>query len=403
MIHKIEIENFQSIRGPQVLDLRAAANAPKNTNRLAKCWHGSDDRVPKVVALFGPNGSGKSNVLRALTFTTWFISHSFSLSPTHRIPFEPFNDEEALESPTRLKVWTSGVDPLVDNNQTGTIQCQYCYELIVCNGERREVLNEAFFFWPSATGRRTRLVERFSDGSIKAAKAFELAGYHRALETVLRPNASIISTLAQLNHPFAKKIADRTSLVSSNIFIEKTETSDDLALRQYVDHPNLVSQFNREIQRIDVGLRALDVRSTPNGPQVLFLHEGLAVPMPFFLESHGTQQFLKLYPMLLSALSLGSIAIIDELDAAIHPMILPEIIRWFHDSKRNPNNAQLWMSCHNASLLEDLSKDEIVFCDKDHRGRTEIYSLNDIKAVRRDDNYYKKYIGGIFGAVPQVG
>ena len=34
---------------------------------------------------------------------------------------------------------------------------------------------------------------------------------------------------------------------------------------------------------------------------------------------------------------------------------------------------------------------------------TEIYSLNDVKAVRRDDNYYKKYLGGTFGAVPRIG
>ena len=125
--------------------------------------------------------------------------------------------------------------------------------------------------------------------------------------------------------------------------------------------------------------------------------------MPFFMESHGTQQFLKLFPFISDSLETGSIAVIDELDAAIHPMIMTEIIGWFHDPDRNPNNAQLWMSCHNVSLLEELSKDEIVFCEKDRQGMTEIYSLNDVKAVRRDDNYYKKYLGGTFGAVPRIG
>ena len=403
MIHKIEIENFYSIRDPQVLDLRAPANAPKNTDRLAECWRGSNDRAPKVVALFGPNGSGKSNVLRALSFTAWFLGASFSLSPTQRIPFEPFNDEEASKAPTRLRIWTSGVENFAEVNQPGAIQCQYCYELTIGNGERREVLREAIFYWPSATGRRTRLIERSEERSIKAAKAFDLGDYRRALEKVLRPNASVISTLAQLNHPFAMSIVDAAARVRSNIFIEKSEPSDDAALRQYVDRPDLVEHFNREIQRIDVGVRALDVQLTAEGPRVLFLHEALAVPMPLFLESHGTRQFLKLYPMLLDALAHGGPAIIDELDAAIHPMILPEILRWFHDSERNPKNAQLWMSCHNASLLEDLSKDEVAFCEKDWRGRTEIYSLNDVKAVRRDDNYYKKYLGGVFGAVPKLG
>ena len=96
-------------------------------------------------------------------------------------------------------------------------------------------------------------------------------------------------------------------------------------------------------------------------------------------------------------------AIIDELDTAMHPVIMGEILRWFRDRKRNPHNAQLWMSCQSPSLLEDLRKDEIAFCEKDEKGRTETFSLNDVKTVRRDDNFYRKYMGGQYGALPQMG
>jgi hypothetical protein len=44
-----------------------------------------------------------------------------------------------------------------------------------------------------------------------------------------------------------------------------------------------------------------------------------------------------------------------------------------------------------------------VFCEKDIRGRSQVYSLMDVGAVRRTDNLYKKYLGGVYGAVPQVG
>ena len=44
-----------------------------------------------------------------------------------------------------------------------------------------------------------------------------------------------------------------------------------------------------------------------------------------------------------------------------------------------------------------------MFCSKDKRGRTEFYGLRDIQAVRRTDNYYKKYLGGAYGALPQIG
>ena len=404
MIYKVEIENFFSIRDKQILDLRASAHAPGDTDRLASCWRGSRERAPKVVAVFGANGSGKSNLLRALSFVRWFVQSSFTLAPGKRIPwYQPFNDNSSLRNPTRLKFWLSGPEHPRVVDQDDVDECPYCYDVVIDNGNTNNVISEGIFYWPTTTGRRTRLVERFEDGTVKAAKVFGLSGYKRALEKVLRPNASVISTLAQLNHPFATTIAGYASTIRYNIFGEKYEFDNNLVLRSYIDRADMVAKFNQEISRIDVGVRGLEVTSSKDGPQVRFRHEGLAWPMSLAYESHGTQQFLKLFPLISDALATGSIAIIDELDASIHSMLLPEIIRWFHNPVRNPHDAQLWTSCHNASLLEDLSKEEIVFCEKDWQGRTEIYSLNDVKGVRRDYNYYKKYLGGVFGAVPGIG
>ncbi len=307
------------------------------------------------------------------------------------------------DAPTRLKFWLSGPENLGSIDQDGSVECPYCYELVIGNGDSRNVIGEAVLFWPNATGRKTRLIERFEDGRVKASKLFGLTGYKGALDKVLRPNASVISTLAQLNHPMAAAIAVWAEGIPTNIFIEKVEIADEIVLRRYLDDPDLVKRFNREIGRIDVGVRALEVRRGSDGPEVLFRHEELVSPMSPIYESHGTRQFLKLFPLISNALATGAIAIVDELDAAIHSMILPEIIGWFHDPARNPHNAQLWMTCHNVSLLEDLSKDEVVFCQKDRRGRTETYGLNDVRGVRRDDNYYRKYLGGTFGAVPRIG
>ena len=403
MIYKIEIENFHSIRTRQVLDLRAPANAPNDTRWLAPCWRGSGERAPKVIAVFGANGSGKSNLLRALSFVCWFVGSSFALAPSARIPHEPFNDETSFKKPTRLKVWLSGKEFLDASEQDEGAECPYCYELIIGNRDNRNVVSESIFYWPTSSGRKTRLIERSADGTIKAGKVFGLTGYRGALEKILRANVSVISTLAQLNHPVSARIVSAASTIRSNILFEKVEFEEGLVLRNYIARPEMIKEFNREINRVDVGVRGLEVHQSNGGPQVYFRHDGLVSPMPPNSESHGTRQFLKLFPLISDSLSAGSITIIDELDAAIHSMILPEIIGWYHDPFRNPYNAQLWMSCHNVSLLEELSKDEIVFCEKDRQGMTEIYSLNDVKAVRRDDNYYKKYLGGTFGAVPRIG
>ena len=403
MIYKLEIENFFSIRERQMLDLRASAHAPGNTDRLADCWRASDERAPKVVAVFGANGSGKSNLLRALSFAAWFIQSSFAFALGNRLPIEPFNDHSCFRKPTRLKFWLSGSEAIAAVDQDDMAECPYTYELAIDNANNQRVISEGIFYWPSSTGRRTRLVERFEDGTIKAARVFGLSGYKRALENVLRSNASVISTLAQFNHPVAAAIARSANTVCTNILAEKVEIDDGVVLGEYAHRPDIVENLNQEISRIDVGVRALEVVSSKNGPRLSFRHEGLANPMPFALESHGTQQFIKLFPLISRALMAGSIAIIDELDAAVHSMLLPEIIRWFHDPERNPHNAQLWTSCHNVSLLEELSKEEIVFCEKDWSGKTELYALSDVKGVRRDDNFYRKYLGGVFGAVPRFG
>lgn len=407
VLHRLKIENFYSIRDPQVIDLRASANVPDEPDRLAPLWPGAIDRAPKVVALFGPNAAGKSNVLRALSFIVWFLRNSFTAPPDQWLPYQRFNSERTRGEPTRLGVNLVGpVDPKQIENPD-TPKCQYSYEFELGGPKDQApiVFNEALYYWPSEGGRKTRLFERDARGDVKASIAFGLSGYKQSLEKILRGNASVISTLAQLQHPFATAIWQRIGAsVVSNILIQKEENAEDFMIRHYAANPRLVDALNKEIQRVDLGIKAMSFQSGPNNqPTAYFTHEGLYHAMPIILESHGTRTFIQMYPLLLLALETGGIAIIDELDGSIHPMLLPEMLRWFHDPIRNPYNAQLWMTCNNPSLLEYLIKEEIYFCTKDRQGRTEIYGLNDVKSVRRNDNYYRKYLGGIYGALPIIG
>ena len=52
MITKLEIENFYSIKNRQVLDLVVPGNAPAKASHLVETWVGSQERVPKIVAIF---------------------------------------------------------------------------------------------------------------------------------------------------------------------------------------------------------------------------------------------------------------------------------------------------------------------------------------------------------------
>jgi hypothetical protein len=404
MLHRLEIKNFYSIHDHQVIDLTVAANAPDEPGRFAPLWVGASEKAPKVVALFGPNASGKSTVLKALSFIKWFVKDSFSSPRGSRMPFDRFNSEEMLNAPTRLAIQLAGAEDIEKAGEVGAAQCRYSYEVVIGGTAGKQfVESEALHYWPSTASRKVRLFERNAAGEVTASKAFGLTGYRQALEKVLRPDASVIATLAQLEHPYSKLLWQTASLLVSNILIEKYDGTDEAAIRHYAANPDQVAIFNREIQRIDVGIREMKIEQGNSGPVALFEHEGLALPMPIIYESHGTRQFIRLFPFILEALQNGGIAVLDELDATIHPLLLPEILRWFYDPVRNPHDAQLWMTCHCPSLLEDLLKEEVLFCDKDYEGKTTIYGLRDIQSVRRSDNYYRKYLGGSFGAVPQIG
>jgi len=365
--------------------------------------------VPKVIAFFGANAAGKSTVLRTLQYLAWFVKDSFQFVAGHSLPFEPFWDDVSQNAPIRLAIEFAGPESYVGTDIPGAVlrsvaQCRYRYELqLQLVGGRRTVLSEALFFWPSRAKRRVRLFERDGSGDVAASKDFGLSDHDAVLKKILRDNASVVATLAQLAHAPSLALQKAAAQITSNIFVEKMQVNEAAMVQFYQANPSLLESVNRDIGSVDLGIRSMSILQGNAGPMATFQHEGLSRDVPLVMESHGTRQFLQIYPYLARALQDGGIAVVDELDLAIHPKVLPEILRWFYSPERNPRLAQLWMTCQNTSLLEDLSKDEVFFCEKDATGSTSIYGLKDIQGVRRGDNFYRKYMGGTYGAVPTIG
>lgn len=404
MLYRLEVENFYSIRDRQVIDLRVARNTPNEDGRLAPIWQGAAERAPKVVAFFGANASGKSNVLKALPFLAWFLRSSFQAAPDAWMQYAPFQDDVMSDRPTRLAFSCAGP---ADPHRAGApdvVPCEYAYEVSLIGPamQPQRVLSESLTYRPPGASRSIRLFERDEDGHVRPGRALDLAEYDKVLDKILRPNASVISTLAQLNQPFATMLSNVWALVNANIFVERTDYAEGEVARYYASNDQHLKRLNRELARLDLGIKAMHVQQSGLGPTLRFEHVGLFGPLPRQMESNGTWQFVKLFPLLIRALEAGGIAVVDELDQAIHPLVLPEILSWFRDPEDNPHDAQLWISGQNASLLEDLSKEEAFLCEKNSAGATHVYGLRDIMSVRRDDNYYRKYLGGVYGAVPHV-
>jgi len=104
-------------------------------------------------------------------------------------------------------------------------------------------------------------------------------------------------------------------------------------------------------------------------------------------------------------LNKGGVLVIDEMEAKLHPLLTRRIVRVFNTPQTNPQNAQLILVTHDATLLHlgRLRRDQIWFCEKDRSGASSLYCLAEIRSTakaRREDNLEKKYLEGRFGAIP---
>lgn len=126
-------------------------------------------------------------------------------------------------------------------------------------------------------------------------------------------------------------------------------------------------------------------------------------------ESAGTLKLVELSGPIFDTLLKGSILVVDELDAKMHPLISQYIIKLFNNAETNPKNAQLIFSTHDTHLLSArlLRRDQIWFTEKDTLEQTDLYSMMDIilpdgSKPRNDTNYEKNYINGRYGAIPFI-
>ncbi len=127
-------------------------------------------------------------------------------------------------------------------------------------------------------------------------------------------------------------------------------------------------------------------------------------------ESRGTLSATALFAQLIPILAMGMVFVVDELECSLHPMLVSQIVNIFNNLELNPHGAQLIFTTHDISLLdktiygkEILGRDEVWFVEKGQDGVSELYPLTDIKkTTRKDDNLYRKYVEGRYGAVPRV-
>lgn len=394
MIHRVEIENYGSIRERQVIDLRIPATAP-DLDRFVRPAGDESVRLPTVVAFFGPNASGKTTVLRALANAIEFAALSFGQRPAPILFFQPFRTTDCRARPTEVVAE-------FDGTWIGERTHIYRYQIRVARGDVPEgswVDHESLWI---KDGRRFRSLVKRDGQAIRCAKQLQLPPSDVRLKAV-RPDASFISTLAELNHPVFQGIREGLANTLRHISGYHSEPDIGAVLSFFKLHKDALDDLGIQLSRLDIGLINVELAETPRGLGAMFSHEGLDEKVMLHEESYGTRRFITKFPSMWWSLSTGWPAFIDDLDVDLHPMLIPEILRWFQDSSINQKKAQLFFTAHNVSVMEALEKEEIYLVEKAREGASSVYGLKDIKGVRREPSLQRKYLGGVFGAVPNIG
>lgn len=397
MIHNITIENFFSIAGKQELAFAVPGNTP-DLPCFMESRSDKDIRLPTVVGFFGANASGKSTMLRAIVNTAMFVCHSFSWGdPEISTFFQAYRQKEHWGKPTKI---TLDFDGQISEDSPSVV---FRYELHIANKAsdfvNKVVSYESLSYAPK--GKFRNLFER--EGQIiRFGKEF--ADNNDPRKDTIRPNASVISTLAKFNHPLSSYIIQFVGTLQSNIIgFNKIQQNSAQWLAYYASDKTCLDSINRELRRCDVGIESMIVEQGNNGLFAKFQHTGLDNFIFLEEESSGTKRFIEIFPRIHYALATGSVAIIDEIDTDLHSLLLPELFRWFGDKERNPHGAQLIMTAHNPAVLDDLEKEQVFFTEKPSGKPSYVYGARNIKGLRREPSLMKKYLAGELGAIPHIG
>lgn len=398
MIHKITIENFFSIADCQELVFEVSRNAP-DLLRFKPPRSDESIRLPTVVGFFGSNASGKSTILRAIVSSVHFALNSFNWTNEINVLFQPYRQKDWWGKPTKI---TLEFDCQINNESPSS---KFRYELHVAHTAKdlsnKIIAYEALFYAPK--GKFRCLFERHNQ-DIRFGQEFGIINENDPRKESIRPNASVISTLTKFNHGLSIYLSKIIGVMQTNyIGLTKIQPNANQWLSTYAHDQNCLDRLNKELRRFDIGLESMVVEQSDHGLFAKLYHTGLDDFIFLAEESAGTQRFIEIFPRLHYVLETGSIAIIDEIDADLHPLLLPELFRWFSDPERNPHKAQLFFTAHNPALLDNLEKEQVFFTEKPSGQPSYVYGARDIKGLRREPSLMKKYLSGELGAVPHVG
>jgi len=410
MLLQFSVNNFRSIKDTVTFSMLTAYKEAANRFQAGKY-----DLLTSAV-IYGANASGKSNLLRAMLFMrNMVLNKDKVIQSTDPLSHDPFR----LNTSTHEASSSFEMVFLIDG-----IKYRYGFE-----ADATTVYSEWLF--EDASGRKeAKLFYRDTEEEhyVNSARFKEGSGFFDTSNAKIKisKNRLFLWQCDQNDGEIAKKILG---------WFKNFNLIDGLDDRGYLFYTMKMMEdihFKKEIVKLvksaDIGITNIDIEI--EGVEIpqslvdtilnmksiklyayhkLYNQNNIEVGNTEFNldndESVGTQKFFKMSAPIINTLQEGKVLMIDELDASLHPVLTQHLIRLFNDPAINTKNAQLIFATHDTNLLKPhlFRRDQIWLCEKNRYGATDIYSLAQLKGVRKGDDFEKHYIQGKYGAIPYLG
>ncbi len=390
MLCQFGFKNFKSYKNETIFDFQAGELSEFKESLI------KDDKATPLLpvsVVYGPNGGGKTTLLQALSCLITMVvfpihelkKNRMNLIVQQRVNCEPFlYDEKSKNEPTEFNLYFRK-----NNNE-------YRYYVAIKN----DIVVSESLFRRGIGAKKTAVIFTREENNIDLGASIGKSG----INTDVNPKMLFLSFLA-INY-------------NISVIVEVQEWFESCVIRNYAnpitDLKIMINEnesFKKPFLNLlnEMGIDVCDYRYDSEKEDFLLTRKVNNVDYSLLLskESAGTRKLFGSLPILMIALQTGRLAIIDELDAKLHPKLLRYIISLFTDPKINKFGAQLLFTSHDMSTMsnEVFRRDEIWFAALDDEHSSELYSLYEIrkedgKRVNATASYNKQYLEGRYGADP---
>ena len=426
MLIAFRFKNFRSFAGDGELSLLSHRADKAMPDSLIEGPRGTrlPSKILPAIAIYGANSAGKTNVLEALVYLRSAITESHS---TWR-PNSGTRCDRFLTKAKQSEPMTIEADFICD-------QIRYSYGISANNAAFEEEWLYQYY--------KGKEIPIFVRRSSKQGKNYvsevefdqKFGGdetYRNSIIAKTRDNSLFLSTAAQDNHPICQSIykwfEGKIELISLGSGNDRANSMATARLFDKEEDQFAKKQVLSLLQTIDPAIFDIRVEKSSGDEIPSFIKEVLenhaatafqdlysykiefvlkrsktTIVLPYRRQSNGFKRFFSMCMDIIYALSTGSILLVDELEAGIHPHVARMVIEMFQNKDINFGRGQIIFTTHDTNILDQslLRRDQIWFVEKNNL-ESRLYSLLEY-TPRKDENLERGYLRGRYGAIPALG